>query len=146
MASGGIHSGVYAQPPPSFPQHGHSSSLNASFPQGPPPMAHFEPHSVASTPAPTPPPPRPASQHQHQHQQQSQPQQVPPQQMLYNMNGNPNHMANGGMMAAPNSFSGYPEPNPFAQPNFYANGLNPQIYTVSLFGTGVHRTLCSAFC
>ncbi len=122
MASGGLHSGVYAQPPPSFAQHGHSSSMNASFPQAPPPMNSFETQSVASTPAPTPPPPRPASQHQQQQQQQ--------QQMIYNMNGG-TPMSNGAMMGAPDSFGGYSDPNMYSQPNFYANGVKPQIYTVS---------------
>lgn len=50
--------------------------------------------------------------------------------MMYNMNGAP-VMANGSMMAAPNSFGGYSEPNVFAPPNFYTNGVKPQIYTVS---------------
>ncbi|EXJ82507.1 hypothetical protein A1O3_06320 [Capronia epimyces CBS 606.96] len=124
MASGGIETGVYAQAPPSFPQHGHSSSMNASFSQAPPPMNAYEAHSVASTPAPTPPPPRSASDH---HQpQQPQPQQQ--QQMAYNMNGGA-PMVNGGMMAAPNTFAGYQDANVYAQPNFYANGVRPQIYT-----------------
>ncbi|KAK7885092.1 transcriptional regulator swi6 [Exophiala xenobiotica] len=116
MASGGLQPGVYAQPPPSFPQHGHSSSMNASFPHPPLPLGYAEAHSVHNTPAPTPPPPRPASQHQQQ------------QQMVYNMNGG-NPMANGGMMAAPNSYAGYAEQNVFPQPNYYVNGNKPQIYT-----------------
>ena len=69
---------------------------------------------MASTPAPTPPPPRPVSQQQ---------------QIVYNINGAP-PMANGGMMAAPNSFGGYPDPNMYTQTNFYTNGTKPQIYTV----------------
>jgi hypothetical protein len=83
-------------------------------------MSSFEAHSVASTPAPTPPPPRPASQHQQQQQQ-----------MVYNMNGG-TPMSNGGMMGAPNSFGGYSDPNMYSQPNFYTNGVKPQIYTVSI--------------
>ncbi|OCT46146.1 APSES transcription factor [Cladophialophora carrionii] len=110
MASGGI----YAQPPPSFPQHGHSNSMNAPFPQDPSSMGPYEAQSVASTPAPTPLPPRPASQHHQQGQAQQQ-------QMAYS--------TNGGMMAAPNSFGGYSEANMFAQPNLYSNGVKPQIYT-----------------
>ncbi|OAL33897.1 hypothetical protein AYO20_06908 [Fonsecaea nubica] len=122
MASGGIHSGVYAQPPPPFPQHGHSTSMNPNFPQQPPPMGPFEGQSIGSTPAPTPPPPRPASQHQHQQGLSAQ------QQMVYSMNGTAS-MTNGGMMAPPNSFGTYSEANTFAQPDYYANGLKPQIYT-----------------
>ncbi|KIX04094.1 uncharacterized protein Z518_07647 [Rhinocladiella mackenziei CBS 650.93] len=88
-------------------------------------MGSYEAQSVTSTPAPTP-PPRPASQHQQQTQAQQQAQQ---QQMVYNMNGAP-PMSNGGMMAAPNSFGGYPDPNVYQQPsNFYTNGVKPQIYT-----------------
>lgn len=34
-------------------------------------------------------------------------------------------------MGAPNSFGAYSEPNMFAQPGFYSNGVKPQIYTVS---------------
>ena len=93
--------------------------MNAPFPQQPPPLASFEAHSVASTPAPTPPPPRPVSQQQQQQQQQ----------LVYNINGGP-PMANGGLMAAPNSFGGYPDPNMYTQSNFYASGPKPQIYTV----------------
>ena len=117
MASGGI----YAQPPPAFPQHGHSNSMSASFPQAGSPMGPYEAQSVISTPAPTPLPPRPVSQHQ-QHIQPQQPQ------LAYNMNGAA-QIPNGGMMAAPNSFGGYSEANMFAQPNVYGNGVKPQIYT-----------------
>ncbi|KAI1612819.1 regulatory protein SWI6 [Exophiala viscosa] len=124
MAAGGLQPGIYAQPPPSFPQHGHSSSMNASFGQPPPPLGSFETHSVNTTPAPTPPLPRPASQHQQQ------------QQMAYSMNGGP-PMPNGGMMGAPTNYGGYAEANVFPQPQpppqpqatFYTNGIKPQIYT-----------------
>ncbi|EXJ71008.1 uncharacterized protein A1O5_06001 [Cladophialophora psammophila CBS 110553] len=85
-------------------------------------MASFEAQSIASTPAPTPPPPRPASQHQQQQALSAQ------QQMVYSMNGTAS-MSNGGMMAPPNNFGGYSEANAFAQPDYYANGLKPQIYT-----------------
>ena len=48
--------------------------------------------------------------------------------MAYNMNGAV-PLQNGGMMAAPNSFGGYADPNMFAQPNMFVNGVKPQIYT-----------------
>lgn len=116
MASGGIQQAVYQQPP-SFPQHGHSNSLNASFPQAPP-LGTYEAQSVTSTPAPTPPPPRPVSQQQQQ------------QQMVYNMNGAPPITNGGPMMQAPNTFAGYPDQNVYTQPNLYTNGFKPpQIYT-----------------
>ncbi len=99
----------------------------ASYPH--PPLGYAEAHSVNNTPAPTPPPPRPASQHQQQ------------QQMVYNMNGG-NPMANGGMMAAPNSYGGYAEQNVFPQPNYYVNGNKPQIYTVSAPKVDRRRSLC----
>ena len=110
MMASGVHSAVYPQAPPSFPQHGHSGSISNSFSQ--PALGSFDAHSVASTPAPTPPPPRPGSQQQ---------------QMAYGMNGGP--MANGMMAAGANSYSGYPDPNVYAQPQFYGNGVKPQIYT-----------------
>lgn len=131
MASGGIETGVYAQAPPAFPQRGHSNSMNGSFHHAPPQLNSYDAQSVASTPAPTPPPPRHGQEQQLQHQHQSQSQQQQQQhQMAYNMNGGPS-MSNGGMMAAPNAFAGYQDPDVYAQPNFYVNGVKPQIYTVS---------------
>jgi hypothetical protein len=109
---------VYPQPPPNFPHHGHSASMNNSFSQ--PPLGSFEAQSVASTPAQTPPPPRPVSQHQ----------------LNYGMNGT------NGMMP-PSNYGGYPDPNsgyapaqpqhhptPQTQPDFFPGGAKPQIYTV----------------
>lgn len=120
MASGGVQQPVYAQPPPSFPQHGHSSSLNGSFPQAPQ-MGSFDAQSVTSTPGPTPQAPRPGSQHQH-HQQQ--------QQMSFNMNGQ-KPMTNGsGMMGAPDTFTAYTDHSVYPQPTFYGNGTKaPSIYS-----------------
>ncbi|EHY61086.1 Transcription factor SWI6 [Exophiala dermatitidis] len=91
-------------------------------------MNAYEAHSVATTPAPTPPPARSTAEQQQQHQHQQAQAQAQQQQMAYHMNGGP-PMANGGMMAAPNAFSGYQDPNVYAQQNFYPNGAKPQIYT-----------------
>lgn len=116
MASGGIQQAVFPQPP-SFPQHTHSNSLNNSFPQAPP-LGTYEAQSVPSTIAPTPPQPRPGSQHQHQPQ------------MVYNINGGAPIPNGNPMMQAPNAYTGYPDQNAFAPPNFHTNGVKPpQIYT-----------------
>jgi hypothetical protein len=125
MASGGI----YAQPPPSFPQHTHSNSMSAPFPPAGSPIGPYDAQSVVSTPAAAPLPPRPGSQHQQQVQQHQT-------HLAYGMNGS-GQIQNGGMMAAPNTYGGYSDANMFAAPNMYGNGVKPQIYTAAYSNVSV---------
>lgn len=98
---------VYPQIPPPYPAH--NSQINGAYSQAT--LGSFDgSQSVHSTPAPTPPPPRPGSQ----------------QQMNYGMNGG--HSQNG--MMPPNNYGGYPDPAMYNQPQYYGNGIKPQIYVV----------------
>lgn len=100
---------TYNQAPPLLVRNEHSS-LNGSFPQSQ--YKSFDTsQSVVSTPAATPPPQRAPLQHQ----------------MSYNMGGGP--VMNG--MTQRSSFGAYPDINGYSQPQYYTNGMKPQIYTVS---------------
>ena len=115
-----VHGPAYPQVPGIFPRHDHPSSLNGSYPQ--PAYHSFDAsQSVASTPAATPPPPRAPSQ----------------QSMAYSMNGGP--VMHALPPGSSNSFGGYPDPNGYAQQQYYTNGMKPQIYTAVYSSVSVYE-------